>query len=70
MQIVLICEYDDENQAKLEALSERYAGNHITLESIKEQCLDYYSATDFFMLVNRGELDPKQFWCINCDLWL
>ncbi|WP_318521262.1 hypothetical protein [Photobacterium leiognathi] len=70
MQIVLICEYDDENLAQLEALSERYAGNHITPESIQEQGLDYYSATDFFKLINTGQFDPTQFWCINCDLWM
>lgn len=67
MQIVLICEYDDEKIEELTALFDKYSGNHISANKIKELSLDYFPATEFFMLVNTGQFDPTKYYCINCD---
>lgn len=67
MQIVLVCEYTDDNAKYLDDLFKKYSCGNISAEKINDLGLDYFPAKEFFKLVNMGEFDPTAYFCINCD---
>ncbi|PSV00461.1 hypothetical protein [Photobacterium kishitanii] len=69
MDIVLICDPENFTEDELLSLTEKYSGNHLHQEDIDKQGLSFFPANEFFKLLNNGEFDPTNYWCINTSIW-